>query len=79
MKVFVYPGAEFHQKAFSTSEDPRYRTIGQNRFIIPSSWDHFDQLLQQVFSEDKLIYLVETLDSSEKAVGHWYRSDEPST
>ena len=78
-KVFVLPGGEFYQKFFSASEDPRYAEIGQNRFIIPTTWDHHDQLLDQVFSKNDVVFLQNSISSSDKEKGNWYRSDETIT
>ena len=77
--MFTVPIAGFYEKFFSHSADPRYAEIGQNRFIIPSSWDQFNQLLQQVFSKDDLVWLSNTIMSDQKEFGSWYRSDEPVT
>ena len=54
----MYPGAEFQKQFFSTSTDPRYAEIGQNRFIVAKSWDQYDQLLEQVFSNNDGVYLT---------------------
>ena len=78
-KVFTIPGAAVYEKFFSNSADPRYAEIGQNRFIIPSSWDQFTQFLQQVFSKDDLVWLSNTIMAEQKEFGNWYKSDEPIT
>ena len=78
-KVFVPPGAEYYGKLFSSSADQRYAEIGQNRFMVATSWDHYYQLLQQVFSINDVVYLSNGLDPEEEKEGNWYISDETVT
>ena len=74
--VFYLPGGEFHKIQFSTSADARYREVGQNRFLIPESWDQFMEFSKRIFSDNDLVLLRDTLYSSIKGLGSWYRSDE---
>lgn len=76
-KVFTLPGGEIFEEYFSNSLDSRYSEIGQNRFIIPASWDIFGQLMDHVFSINDVVYLMTGLTSIEREMGYWYRSDEP--
>ena len=71
-KVYYVPGGEFIQQIFATSADPRYAEIGKNRFIIPETWEEYDELVQRVFEENDVIGLWRQFG----APGHWYKSNE---
>ena len=75
----MYPGSEYYANFFSTSVDQRYEEIGQNRMTVASSLEHFDQLIEQVFSTNDVVFLANTLFGEQRAKGNWYRSDEPVT
>ena len=75
-KVFTIPGGEPYQNFFATSVDPRYAEVGQNSFIVPSTWDDWEALLEQVFSKNDVVYLTTGVSSEERAKGKWFESDE---
>ena len=69
------PHGEFTHKYFLASSDPRYKEIGQNRFNVPSSYDHLDQFFHQVFAKNDVVFLEIGLNSDQKETGNWFKSD----
>ena len=66
-------------KHFSTSMDERFAEIGENRFIIPTSWQEYIELSKQIFSKNDVVALSTALFKFQKAMGISYKSEEPMT
>lgn len=75
-EVFYIPGAEYVGQYLSASPDQRIVEIFQNRFINPSSWDHYYELANNIFSKNDVILFQAALRSDIEGLGIWYKSEE---
>ena len=81
-KVYTVPGGEFDQIFLSTSEDPRLAEIGQNRFLVPSTWEEYYQISKELHHKKDVILLNLQIDSdlaSPAEFGFWYKAKEAIT
>ena len=76
-KLFYIYGGEYFKEKLSSSSEPKYALLTQDdRFFIPTSYDHQFELVKKIIAGEDYIFINGYLDDKEAKLGAWFKSEE---